>query len=138
MARPKEIQLQEEAKKVVSENLKRFLASRNLSQIELSERLGIPKQTLNGYVKGTSLPTPGNTEKIAQFFNVSKGDIDPRFKATLLQDYNLNEALRKLNDKESEFFEALLEKTLSLGEEERKNFLENVRFAVEFFNKKDK
>ena len=41
--------------------------------------MNIPKSTLTGYVKGTSLPTPGNIQKIADYFNVKKSDLDLRF-----------------------------------------------------------
>ncbi len=138
MARPKSNPMQEEAKKVVKINLERLMAKTKMTQIDLSDKTGIPKQTINGYVKGTSLPTPGNTEKLSQFFNVSKSDIDPRFKSETFKDSDLEEVKKKLNEKESEFFEMLIEKTLSLGENDRENFLKNIRFAIEFIDKDKK
>lgn len=48
-------------------------------QIDIANDLNIPKSTLTGYVKGTSLPTPGNIQKIADYFNVKKSDLDLRF-----------------------------------------------------------
>lgn len=139
MARPKQTHIQEEAKNAVKENLKRLMKSKgSMSQVELSELTGIPKQTINGYVKGTSLPTPGNTEKLSRFFNVSKGDIDPRFNTNSLRGYDVEASMSKLNEKESAFFEQMFEKILSLDENERDNFLENVGFAVELLDKKRK
>jgi hypothetical protein len=41
--------------------------------------LSIPKSTLTGYVQGTSLPTAGNVQKLADYFNVKKSDLDLRF-----------------------------------------------------------
>lgn len=52
---------------------------RNVKQVEIVEATNIPKTTLNGYARGTSIPNPGNVQKIADFFNVKKSDIDIRF-----------------------------------------------------------
>lgn len=136
MARPKSTPMQEEAKKVVKKNLERLMGS--MSQVELSERSGIPKQTINGYVKGTSLPTPGNTEKLSRVFDVLKSDIDPRFKSDAFKESDLEEAKKKLSTEESVFFEMIIEKTLSLGESDREDFLANMRFAIELIEKKSK
>lgn len=130
--------MQEEAKKIVKLNLERLLAKTRMSQTDLAERSGIPISTINGYVKGTSLPTPGNTEKISRVFNVGKEEIDPRFNEDSFKNFDFDEAKNKLNKDENEFFEALIEKALSLGESEREDFFENIRFAVEFFNKQKK
>lgn len=68
-----------EAAKEISNNINHLLESTNTKQVELSRGTGIPPSTLTGYVKGTSLPIPGNVQKIADYFNVKKSDIDPRF-----------------------------------------------------------
>lgn len=65
--------------KVFSANLNSILSDRNCKQAELSRATGIPPSTLTGYVKGTSLPIPGNVQKIADFFEVPKSVLDPRF-----------------------------------------------------------
>lgn len=133
MTRPKNTPIQEHAKKIIKSNLERLMQSRGMSQVELSEKTGIPKTTINGYVKGTSLPTPGNTEKLASVFNISKDELDPRFSLETFEDYNL-EIKNKLNEEEYEFFQSLIQKAMSLNEADRQNFLKNVRFAVEFFD----
>lgn len=65
--------------KIVSANIIKFLDSNGYKQADLARGTGIPASTLTGYVKGTSLPIPGNVQKIADFFHVKKSDIDPRF-----------------------------------------------------------
>lgn len=67
----------------ISTNLKKLLESRGLTQVELSELVNIPASTLSGYFAERSTPTPGNIQKLADFFKVKKGDIDPRY------DYNV-------------------------------------------------
>ena len=67
--------------KIISTNINSLLSNRNYKQIDLSRGTGIPASTLTGYVKGSSLPIPGNVQKIADFFGVKKSEIDPRFKS---------------------------------------------------------
>lgn len=68
--------------KTISVNINRLLNEQNKKQIDIARETKIPPSTLTGYVKGTSLPIPGNVQKIADFFGVLKSDIDPRFKSS--------------------------------------------------------
>lgn len=138
MAKANNNPMNENAKKVISLNLVRLMKKSGMTQVVLSDRTGIPATTINGYVKGTSLPTPGNTEKLSRVFDVLKSDIDPRFKSDAFKESDLEEAKKKLSTEESDFFEMIIEKTLSLGENEREDFLENMRFAIELIEKKSK
>ena len=72
---PQELEL----RKVISSKLLFLLEQKDITQADLSDRLKIPRSTLNGYFKGTSTPNPGNIQKLADFFEVKKSDIDPRF-----------------------------------------------------------
>lgn len=72
---PQELEL----RKVISNKLNSLIKQKNITQADLSDRLKIPRSTLNGYFKGTSTPKPGNIQKLADFFEVKKSDIDPRF-----------------------------------------------------------
>lgn len=55
------------------------MSARGVRQIDLHNSTGIPKSTITGYVKGTSLPTAGNLQKMADFLNIRKSQLDPRF-----------------------------------------------------------
>ncbi|WP_312541373.1 helix-turn-helix transcriptional regulator [Enterococcus sp.] len=72
---PKEVEL----RKIISDNINDLLDKSGRKQIDIHRSTGIPKSTLTGYVKGTSMPTLGNVQKLAKFFGVSKSLIDPRF-----------------------------------------------------------
>ena len=82
MARPEQTPQDDLNKKIISRNILRYLKERNLKPIDIHRQTGIPKGTLSGYINATSLPNPGNVQKIADYFNVWKSDIDPRFKST--------------------------------------------------------
>lgn len=63
----------------ISTNLRQLLESSGLTQVELAERVNIPASTLSGYFAERSTPTAGNVQKLADYFKVNKGDIDPRY-----------------------------------------------------------
>jgi len=65
-------------RKEIAENLKRL--TKGMTQYELSEKTGIPQSTLSGYFAERSAPDPGRVQKIADALNVSKEEIDPRFR----------------------------------------------------------
>lgn len=68
-------------REIFSQNLNRIMKEKGVRQIDLHNNLGIPKSTITGYVKGYSMPTLGNIQKIADYLNVKKSDLDPRFSA---------------------------------------------------------
>lgn len=70
-----------ENRKEISANINKLIKEKNVSQVDIHNHTKIPKSTLTGYVKGTSTPNPGNVQKLADFFNVKKSEIDPRFKS---------------------------------------------------------
>lgn len=63
-----------------SDSLNRIMLEKGVRQIDLHNYTEIPKSTITGYVKGNSLPTAGNLQKIADFLGVKKSDLDLRFK----------------------------------------------------------
>lgn len=69
-----------ENKQFFSAKFNELLSLYNKKQVDVHRDLNIPKSTITGYVKGTSLPTMGNLQKIADYFGVLKSDIDLRFK----------------------------------------------------------
>ena len=62
-----------------SRKFNELLNKHGKKQADISRDLSIPKSTLTGYVQGTSLPTAGNVQKLADYFNVKKSDLDLRF-----------------------------------------------------------
>lgn len=82
MARTELTPQDKEYKKIISSRLNNLLNSSGRKQIDITRQVGIPASTLTGYFKGTRLPSPQNVEKLAEYFNVDKSAIDPRFKPT--------------------------------------------------------
>ena len=83
MARGELTPLELENRRKISENLNKLISERNVTQVDIHNKTNIPKSTLTGYVKGTSTPNPGNIQKLADFFEVPKSKIDPRFRSKI-------------------------------------------------------
>lgn len=82
MARGEMTPLEIENRQIISNNINRLISEKNVKQVDIARKTKIPKSTLTGYVKGTSTPNAGNIQKLADFFEVKKSVIDPRFKQT--------------------------------------------------------
>lgn len=68
----------------ISRNINALISTRNVTQVDIHNHTGIPRSTLTGYVKGTSTPNAGNIQKLADFFNVPKSAIDPRYESKIV------------------------------------------------------
>lgn len=81
-----------------SRKFNELLNKHGKKQADISRDLSIPKSTLTGYVQGTSLPTAGNVQKLADYFNVKRSDLDLRFanisKLQDTQDYHPIKAVK--------------------------------------------
>ena len=64
-----------EVKHIFSSNLRRFLATYNLSQKDASHTLGIASQTFNNWCKGNSIPSLDTIDKLADFFHCTRADL---------------------------------------------------------------
>lgn len=110
--------------KTISVNINRLLNEQNKKQIDIARETKIPPSTLTGYVKGTSLPIPGNVQKIADFFGVLKSDIDPRFKSnkqinTSKNDID-NSLISQINTKVARLHKARQKKVLTYTDKQLK------------------
>lgn len=76
---------EEYLKNEIAKNLRYLLDRRRMTQKQLSEKTGIPVSTLSEYFRGNVLAPPGNIQKIALALDVSKDDIDPSFRSTVIK-----------------------------------------------------
>lgn len=68
----------EDQKRVFSLNLRRILSERGLEQVELSDALGLPPQTVNSWAKGKAFPRMDKLQALADYLHLPKSAlIDP-------------------------------------------------------------
>lgn len=67
-----------EQKKVFSKNLSFYIETKQKTQLEIANSIGVSPQTFNTWVKGIALPRMGKIQKLADYFGINKSDlIDP-------------------------------------------------------------
>lgn len=72
---PQEVEL----KKVISARLNALLAKTPYKKADVVRQTGISESTVYDYFSGKSLPSPKSVDKLARFFHVDKGQLDPRY-----------------------------------------------------------
>ncbi|MDW4263526.1 helix-turn-helix transcriptional regulator [Staphylococcus saprophyticus] len=66
------------ARKILSENLEQLMKQNNITQIELSEAIGVSQSTISNWIKEIKYPRIGKIEELAEYFNVPKSRITER------------------------------------------------------------
>lgn len=66
------------ARKILSENLEQLMKQNNITQIELSEAIGVSQSTISNWIKEVKYPRIGKIEELAEYFNVPKSKITER------------------------------------------------------------
>lgn len=64
-----------EQKKIFAKNLTSLLSSRNKTQKEVADAIGVSPQTFNTWCQGIALPRMGKVQKLADYFSISKSDL---------------------------------------------------------------
>ncbi|MGM9910480.1 MAG: LexA family protein [Lacticaseibacillus absianus] len=72
---PQEVEL----KKVISARLNDQLAKTPYKKADVVRQTGISESTVYDYFNGRTLPSPESIDKLARFFHVDKGQLDPRY-----------------------------------------------------------
>ncbi|WP_200411400.1 helix-turn-helix domain-containing protein [Virgibacillus salexigens] len=124
----------------VGERIKEERKKKGLTQKELGEKIGVKHNTISSYEKGTNAPEQNAIFKIARALNVKVDDLFPSNSQANSAD-DLQRALemaKEMDIKDIQLLKGLIEKTLSLKDEEREKFLESIRFTVDFYDNMNK
>lgn len=130
---------EKELKEFVGGKIKYYRKKKQLSQKELGEKIGVKHNTISSYENGTNAPEQDTLFGIARALDVKVDDLFPKRE----QEEQFLDKLQELSNaklelKDMAFFQELIEKTLSMDEEEREKFLESIRFTVDYYNKMKK
>lgn len=123
----------------VGKRIKEERQKRNINQKELAKKIGIQNSTLSQYEHGKSEPNQEMLFKIAKTLGVNVSDLIPS--NYRMEDNELEKALKLAKDFELEdvtLLNKLMEKALSLNGTEREKFFDNIKFAIEYYDRNDK
>lgn len=63
------------ARKILSENLEQLMKDKNITQVELSEAIGVSQSTISNWLKEVKYPRISKVQLLADYFNVPKSRI---------------------------------------------------------------
>lgn len=81
--------MDKERNKIIASNIKKHLKLNDMTQKELAEKIGISPSTISDYMNLRSNPSHGVIQRISDYFQVPKSEIDTTYKnANNLQEIN--------------------------------------------------
>ncbi|MEK5081183.1 helix-turn-helix transcriptional regulator [Solibacillus sp. FSL W7-1436] len=123
----------------VGKRIKEERQKRKIKQNELAKKIGIQNSTLSQYENGKSEPNQEMLFKIAEALGINVSDLIPvNYR---IEDNDLEKALKMARGFELEdisLLKDLMEKALSLKGVEREKFFDNIKFAIEYYDRNDK
>ncbi|MCD8921654.1 helix-turn-helix domain-containing protein [Staphylococcus gallinarum] len=63
------------ARKILSENLYQLMKENDITQVELSEAIGVSQSTISNWLKEVKYPRISKVQELADYFNVPKSRI---------------------------------------------------------------
>lgn len=90
-----------ERMQIIANNITKFRKEKGITQKELAEQIGIRPSTLSDYINLRSAPSFGIIQKLADFFEINKSDIDTTFKETDTKNTTL-QAIQSVSERLSE------------------------------------
>lgn len=128
-----------EIKKYVGSKIKEFRNKKKMNQTELGKVIGVNQNTVAGYEKGDWEVSYDNLFKLAELFDVSIDDFFPPTKVDYKPIHEIKNVADTTSDLEYDdmvLIKKITEKALTLEGDERKELMNNIKLAVEFFDKK--
>lgn len=80
---PKHLTKQEFGKRIY-----RLMLAKGWNQSELGRQTGLPRDSISVYVRGQSLPTPQNLQKLAEVFGISPEELLPNHAESAIDEDN--------------------------------------------------
>lgn len=128
---------EEKLSKYIGSKIREYRLKKKLNQKELGKRIGVSHNTVSDYENGKISLGQDMLFVLADEFGVSIDDFFPARKKSI---NNLEEIISNedFDVTDIEFLRHLIEKTKSLSGNDRDRFMQNIRLAIEFFDKADK
>lgn len=121
----------------IGKKIKEFRKIKKLTQKDLSRLINKSDNTISNYETGTIAPSQDALFSIANALDVRVDDLFPprndgtsSLQSAIQISEDVNMDIEDLN-----FLNKLIDHALTLDGDERKRFINNIKLAVEFFNK---
>lgn len=84
-----------EINKIIAKNINKYLNSRNKTQVDLADYMGVSQATVSNWCKGIKTPRMDKIDKICVFFNCKRSDLMEE-KEESDETYYLNEDAKEM------------------------------------------
>ena len=130
----------EELKMFVGKRIREIRIKKKIKQKELADKVGVRNNTISQYEHGINAPGQDILFKIANVLEVKVEDLlppTPTNKSTNEFEQAMQMA-KDFNLEDMHLLKQLIEKALSLDEKERDKFFDNIKFAIDYYEKTNK
>lgn len=124
--------LMHEIRKHVGRKIREFRKAEKLTQKELGEKIGVKHNTISSYEHGTNEP---ELDILYRMANVLDKNIDDFFPELVDGEDDVKQIIHDMGKEELLLIEDIKKEILQLEDEEKKELINNIKFAVDFFNK---
>jgi len=111
----------------VGNKIRKYRTEMNLKQKDLGDFLNLQNNTISAYERGVVLPNITQMKKIAIFLNQPLDNFFPENSAVFKQ---ILENDHELNNEEIDILNTIIEETMKIDEEKRKEFLHQLEILV--------
>lgn len=119
----------------VGNKINHYRKKLGITQKELGNKIGVKHNTISDYERGKISPEQDMLFALSDALNISIDDLFPEKENTTDELERALKMAHKLDLKDMEFLNKLIEKTLSMNGEEREKFLESIKFTVAYYEK---
>ncbi|MBF0778141.1 helix-turn-helix domain-containing protein [Streptococcus cuniculi] len=122
-------------RQIIADNITYYRKQRGITQKELAKKIGISASTMTDYMKLRSAPSFGVIQKLADFLEIKKSDIDSTFKDSQSSATNPHIEIAPSPDAKNSTVQAITDKVVQLHPERQENVLE---YATEQLDEQEK
>lgn len=126
--------------KIIANNIKKFIDQKGITQKELAKEIGITPSTVSDYMNLRSKPSHGVIQKMADFFEVGKSDIDTTYKEKMeFPEYDSeNKLIEMLLADENKTLNSIASNLTNLNDDQLKIVADMVSSLVAINKKEEK
>lgn len=126
---------EKELREGIGKKIKYYRKRKNMTQKQLGDKLNVQNNTVSAYERGTASLGQDTIFKLSEILDVKVDEFFPQKTYTTNELEQALKMTKNLETKDMEFLNQLIEKTMSMSDEERKKFLESIKFTVEYYDK---
>lgn len=121
--------------KFVGNKIREYRKKKKMTQKQLGDQIGVKHNTVSDYENGKISPEQDSLFSLSKALEVSVDDFFPAHDGDKLLDRAVRLSDDNLDLDDLEFLQKIMNKAKTLDDDSRTRFFDNIRLAVEIFDK---